>query len=274
MAFRRTSQTLVSFLKLTFFLFCNFWFGLFSVTAQTQMFRDPPELLKYLDSLSVLENDSNKTAIYFASLYRLTTENILKLKEEGKFRNPDRIDSMICEFGTRFAMAVIQNKNAPTPWHQAFYLNKPRSDMQLLLLAINAHINYDLPETLLQFHTRQAFQPNDPDFFLIDQVYESLSQQIFSNLLGASDLNKSEQRLLNRYLKKSIRMGKKWRSDLMRWVIMDADNLHRKKNLRSKRMSFWIAHPVGKARKLHRILHRIENESIQGNIRIWFQSAR
>lgn len=265
---------MVSFLRFCALLWFGAWLGLVPARAQPHSFRDPSRLVQYLDSLSKLERDTNRTVIYFASLYRITTENILRLKNEGKFQNPLRIDSMICEFGTRFARAVEQNQEAPLPWHRAFYLSRPKSEMQCLLLAINAHINYDLPETLLQFSAFRPDKSNDEDYLLIDQVYEDLSKQIFANLLVASELRESEKKLLNRYLNKSIRTGKKWRSDILTWIKKKPGRVYRKKNQRSKRVSFWLTHPIGNARKLHRIMRRIEKKSAQENVQIWFQSTK
>jgi hypothetical protein len=93
--------------------------------------------------------------LIFLSCYRLMTANVLAAIEEQEFHDPVWATELLHRFASYYfdALAVYERgeKGTPRVWQVAFDEARTgrRQPLQLLLLGVNAHINYDLVLTLV-----------------------------------------------------------------------------------------------------------------------------
>ena len=104
----------------------------------------------------------------FLTTYRRTTQAVGDAVEAASFEDPDWVVSWDVAFADLFIVAHDADQAGapvPRPWRLAFQADPTLPTIVHLLLGMNAHINYDLPQATLSVITYQDFE--DP--VLIDR---------------------------------------------------------------------------------------------------------
>jgi len=111
-----------------------------------------PGVLGRMDALLAAMPSDLTTQRTFLSTYRRTTIAVGKQVEEGRFEDPGWVNRWDVAFADLYVSALeahLSGGHVSRPWRQAFAARADLPLLRLLLLGINAHINYDLPQALL-----------------------------------------------------------------------------------------------------------------------------
>lgn len=114
------------------------------------------ELQERLDSLP----DGMEFRRTFIATYRRTTEAVGSAIEDGSFNDPQWVAAWDSAFADLFFVAHdadLAGEPPPRPWRLAFSPPERLNTLQHLLLGMNAHINFDLPQALLAVITDDDF---------------------------------------------------------------------------------------------------------------------
>lgn len=105
----------------------------------------------------------------FLSTYQRTTEAVGAAVRRGSFEDPGWVEGWDVAFADLYLAALdteLSNEGkVPRPWRLAFAASPDLPPLRHVLLGINAHVNYDLPQALLAVITDDDF--TDP--VLVDQ---------------------------------------------------------------------------------------------------------
>jgi hypothetical protein len=88
----------------------------------------------------------------FLSTYQRTTAAVGEAIEQASFEDPDWVEEWDVVFAKLFLDAHdadVAGDPVPRPWRLAFDAPADLPELRHVLLGINAHINYDLPQALL-----------------------------------------------------------------------------------------------------------------------------
>ena len=121
--------------------------GISGVLARMNVLLDtlPPEL------------DSQAT---FLETYRRTTVAVGEQVEQGRFEDPGWVDRWDVAFADLYVSALeaaVTGGEVARPWRLAFAAPRDLPPLRRLLLGINAHINYDLPQSLIAVISPEEF---------------------------------------------------------------------------------------------------------------------
>jgi len=86
---------------------------------------------------------------FFAQTYLRTTRAVGDAVDASFFEDPDWVEQWDAAFADLYLDAAANEGNAPRPWRLAFAAPAGLPQLRHVLLGINAHINYDLPQALL-----------------------------------------------------------------------------------------------------------------------------
>jgi Family of unknown function (DUF5995) len=90
---------------------------------------------------------------YFLSTYTRTTRAVAGALEDGRFEDPAWVEVWDVVFADLYLDALRTYRrdpaSAPRPWRVAFAADPALPAVAHVLLGMNAHINYDLPQALL-----------------------------------------------------------------------------------------------------------------------------
>ena len=123
--------------------------------------RTIPALLERMDAL-VEELQAEGTAgRYFLSTYTRTTRAVADALEDGRFEDPAWVEEWDVVFADLYLDALRAYRadpaSTPRPWRVAFEADPALPPVAHVLLGINAHINYDLPQALLAVISDEDF---------------------------------------------------------------------------------------------------------------------
>jgi len=96
----------------------------------------------------------------FLSTYQRTTAAVGEAIERARFEDPGWVEEWDVVFARLFLDAHdadLAGNPVPRPWRLAFDAPSELPDLRHVLLGINAHINYDLPQALLDVITVADF---------------------------------------------------------------------------------------------------------------------
>jgi hypothetical protein len=100
----------------------------------------------------------------FLSTYLRTTRAVGVAIEQAQFEDPDWVEEWDVVFADLYLAALDADltgeARVPRPWRLAFDAPADLPPLRHVLLGINAHINYDLPQALLAVITDEQF--SDP----------------------------------------------------------------------------------------------------------------
>lgn len=86
---------------------------------------------------------------YFLDTYQRTTRAIGKAIADARFEDPDWVERWDVAFARLYLEALDAGDAASRPWRLAFSAPAQLPPLRHVLLGINAHVNYDLPQALL-----------------------------------------------------------------------------------------------------------------------------
>src|SRR6478672_966353 len=97
----------------------------------------------------------------FLSTYQRTTAAVGKAIADGAFEDPDWVEAWDVAFAHLYLDALdadlADTGRVPRPWRLAFDAPPELPALRHVLLGINAHINYDLPQALLAVISDEEF---------------------------------------------------------------------------------------------------------------------
>jgi len=86
---------------------------------------------------------------FFAETYLRTTRAVGDAVDQARFEDPEWVEQWDAVFAELYLTAATDEANAPRPWRLALAAPAELPQLRHVLLGINAHINYDLPQALL-----------------------------------------------------------------------------------------------------------------------------
>ncbi|RBY89097.1 hypothetical protein DQ244_15160 [Blastococcus sp. TBT05-19] len=93
-------------------------------------------------------------ARFFLGTYLRTTRAVSAALDEGRFEDADWVARWDVDFADRYLDALEAHRadpaSAPAPWRRAFGADPQLRPEAHVLLGMNAHINYDLPRSLVE----------------------------------------------------------------------------------------------------------------------------
>jgi hypothetical protein len=104
----------------------------------------------------------------FLSTYLRTTEAVGVAIDHARFEDPEWVEDWDVKFAELYLDAHdadLDGRNVPRPWRLAFEADPELPALRHVLLGINAHVNYDLPQALLAVISDDDFA--DP--FVLDR---------------------------------------------------------------------------------------------------------
>lgn len=128
---------------------------------------------------------------YFAALYALMTERVCEGITTGRFRNPERLQTLTCHFATRYLSALRSYQAGGAPpesWKLAFDAGSRWRPiiLQHLLLGMNAHINFDLGISAAQISEESSLEDVEADFNEINAILAELLGDVQDRLGSVS----------------------------------------------------------------------------------------
>lgn len=147
------------------------------------------EAIDALDDVVVWARSKRTRIGYFAALYRGMTLQVRKALNEGRFRQPDRLERLDVVFVNRYLDAVNGFRNGATvtmAWDYAF---RAAADWwptvtQHLLLGCNAHVNLDLGIAVADVSRDGDLESLRPDFDQINRLLAAYIETVQDQLAG------------------------------------------------------------------------------------------
>jgi hypothetical protein len=97
----------------------------------------------------------------FLGTYQRTTAAVGKAVDGGLFEDAEWVERWDVAFAELYLAALdlhLSGGTPPRPWRRAFDAPDDVPALRLVLLGINAHVNYDLPQALLAVITDEDFE--------------------------------------------------------------------------------------------------------------------
>lgn len=105
------------------------------------------------DELDRLESERDPGR-HFLATYRRVTLAVAEAADAGRIEDPDWLARWDAEFADLYLAALAAHRadppRAPAPWRAAFAAPEDLEPYRHVLLGMNAHINYDMPQSLLR----------------------------------------------------------------------------------------------------------------------------
>ena len=102
--------------------------------------------------LASMDGDGDP-ARFFLGTYLRTTHAVAAEVRAGRFEDPQWVGAWVVDFADRYLDALLDSRSGgpdvPRPWQLAFGADPGLPPEAHVLLGMNAHINYDLPRSLL-----------------------------------------------------------------------------------------------------------------------------
>ena len=119
-----------------------------------------PGVLVRMDALlATMPSDLDAQRTFLAT-YRRTTIAVGEQVELGRFEDTAWVDRWDVAFADLYVSALearVAGGPVPRPWRLAFGASADLPPLRRLLLGINAHINYDLPQSLIAVISPEDF---------------------------------------------------------------------------------------------------------------------
>jgi hypothetical protein len=124
--------------------------------------RDIAEVVAAMDARLVRMPPDRTAQRLFLETYRRTTLAVGKAILDAQFEDPEWVERWDVVFADLYLAALDGDlagsmKAVPRPWRLAFDAPASLPALRHVLLGINAHINYDLPQALLAVITDEEF---------------------------------------------------------------------------------------------------------------------
>jgi hypothetical protein len=151
---------------------------------------------------------------FFLGTYLRTTEAVGTAIDQAGFEDPEWVERWDVAFAELYLDALSAQESCgpdalPRPWRLAFEAPASLPPLRHVLLGINAHVNYDLPQALLAVITDADFA--DPALMDRRRRDHERIDGLLSSRVGAEDaeLSTSGKTWLDRVLTPLNRLGSK-----------------------------------------------------------------
>jgi hypothetical protein len=137
----------------------------------------------------------------FLAAYLRTTVAVGRALREARFEDPawvERWDVVFAGMGIAAHDADLAGDPVPRPWKLAFDAPKDLPDLRHVLLGINAHINYDLPQALVTVISPADFE--DPVLMARRRRDHERIDGVLAERVSSEDSELEAESLLNRLL--------------------------------------------------------------------------
>jgi len=184
-------------------------------------------LQERLDTLTPAEEPKRE----FLATYRRTTIAVGRAVERGVFEDPEWVEEWDVVFADLYLAAFDAARAGaavPRPWRLAFDAPGDLAPLRQVLLGVNAHVNYDLPQALLAVIPVEQFA----DTALLDRRRRDHEQidGVLADRVAAEDAElatKSARSLLDRALRPlNQRASKRFLRESRRKVWHNTIELH------------------------------------------------
>ena len=148
-------------------------------------------LLRRMEGLLVPLEANGDPGRYFLATYLRTTRAVAEELERGGFRDPEWVERWDVAFADLYRDAVEAaraGRRPPEPWAVAFGAGAGADGLPPLrhvLLGMNAHINYDLAQSLLAVIPSRDF--DDPELLADRHADHEHIDQVLVARVGAED---------------------------------------------------------------------------------------
>jgi hypothetical protein len=168
------------------------------------------------------------TTRVFLSTYMRTTTAVGKAILDARFEDPAWVEEWDVVFAQLYLDAYDARRServVPRPWQLAFDAPRDLPDLRQVLLGINAHVNYDLPQALLGVISPADFD----DAALMDRRRRDHERidGVLAERVSAEDNELGPESLLDRLLTPLNRLGtKRFLKEARRKVWHNTSELH------------------------------------------------
>jgi hypothetical protein len=122
---------------------------------------------------------------YFPALYARVTRRVMADAVAGRFNDGQRMAAFVGSFAARYLDARDDQVHAPACWRASFAVTGDASLLvvQHLFLGINAHVNFDLPQTVVTLADATGdLSSIRPDFDGINDVLHDTYNDVMGDL--------------------------------------------------------------------------------------------
>ena len=144
-----------------------------------------PVIRETADELRTIAQSCNDAAGYFPALYSRVTTHIADSIDAHEFADGDRMDAFATEFASRYIRAWNQEAPRPRCWQASWDVAGDGNLLivQQLLLGINAHVNYDLPQAAAEIARKTGDLAGvHADFDAVNDVLSKESVAVLAEL--------------------------------------------------------------------------------------------
>ena len=147
-----------------------------------------------IDRMTALAEELHRDGdgrLAFHNAYLRTTQAVAAALRDGAFADPGWVDRWDVAFARLYLDALDADRRGdrvPAPWEVAFAAAAARPDLPAVrhvLLGMNAHINYDLPQALLAVISDAEF--GDPDVRARREADHRRIDEVLAVRVGAED---------------------------------------------------------------------------------------
>jgi hypothetical protein len=138
-----------------------------------------------LERLRAAALGARDAAGYFPALYARVTRRVIDDTAAGRFADAARMATFVDEFADRYLVARAEPSSAARCWRGSFDVARDPSLLivQHLLIAINAHVNFDLPQTVVELVDGGAeLTAIRPDFEAVNDILVATYGDVMADL--------------------------------------------------------------------------------------------
>jgi Family of unknown function (DUF5995) len=145
-------------------------------------------LLGRMEGLLAPLVDSGAPGRFFLATYLRTTRAVAEELDRGGFRDPGWVERWDVAFADLYLDAVTDaqaGRRPPEPWAVAFAADPGLPPLRHVLLGMNAHINFDLAQSLLAVISEPEF--DDPELLAARHADHEHIDRVLVARVGAED---------------------------------------------------------------------------------------
>jgi hypothetical protein len=125
---------------------------------------------------------------YFHTTYQRTTIAVAEELKRGGFTDPEWVERWDIAFADLYLDALeasLAGQSLARPWEIAFNASADLPPLRHVLLGMNAHINYDLPQALIAVITEEQF--DDPALLARREADHRAIDNVLASRVAAED---------------------------------------------------------------------------------------
>ncbi|MEM8619267.1 MAG: DUF5995 family protein [Actinomycetota bacterium] len=127
---------------------------------------------------------------HFAAMYARVTDRVDRHIAAGRFDDEQRMDRFVRAFADWYLAPIARTRPMPSCWQAAYDVaNDDLIVVQHLLLGINAHVNHDLPQVVVELAAQeQTVHALQRDFDAVNDVLAEVQPAVLRDLGRVSGL--------------------------------------------------------------------------------------